>query len=539
MYEQIKKELFEKIYINGTYNGVRWKKNVELYKKILEMKYGDIEDFHVKIWGLINGIEEHPKCYCGNKLSLKSIKSGFTQRYCSISCANLSVEYKEKRKAKCLEKYGVEHHLSAKEIKEKKKKTNLVKYGVECALLSEEVKMKVKRTTIQKYGIEHHLATKETKEKIKNTFLKRYNGHPRANVVIKEKVKSNHFKNFGVENPFQRTDVIEKIHNVKNEKYKREILPLRLKCMESFEIFPYQWQVNDYQGAEKEYLFFHKSCKSIYRGQFYCGRFTLCPHCFGNKSQIEHLLGKKIADNFANVRFCDRKLIAPYEIDIIVNDILGIEVNGIYWHRDEAGKISLLTKSEKSPIPLLHFWDYELIYKFDICLSLIYAKLNKFDSEVLAKKCKIVNLTEHQAELFFNENHLLGNVSANYYIGLMYNGDIVQAISIRNLSDNNLSDIEICRFASKLNTKIHDGVEELFKKINYDFRGRKIIGYADKRYSRGNMFRKLEFTELSDSKPKCYWAKGIKNILTQNDYQGADGFYKFSDCGNKIFIKSL
>ena len=59
---------------------------------------------------------------------------------------------REKAKATCLEKYGVEHQLQNITVMDKLKNTCLEKYGVDNVRKSKEIKDKIKTTNIEKYG---------------------------------------------------------------------------------------------------------------------------------------------------------------------------------------------------------------------------------------------------------------------------------------------------------------------------------------------------------------------------------------------------
>jgi len=70
------------------------------------------------------------------------------------------------------------------------------------------------------------------------------------------------------------------------------------------------------------------------------------------------------------------------------------------------------------------------------------------------------------------------------------------------LNNNN---IEIIRFCNKLNTNVVGGASKLFnyfiKKYDFD----KIITYADKSYSIGNLYKNMGFKEINHTKPNYYY----------------------------------
>lgn len=486
-----------------------------------------------------------------------------------------------KRRSKSnLEKYGVENVYQSEIFKNKIKQTNLEKYGFESASSTPEFKEKVRNTSLRKYGTTSTLQSKEVREKAKVTSLKKFgNENPSSSQIIKDKVKQTNLKRHGVEYNLQIPEVREKLkecnlknfgvehiaqseefktrHKIKRIKtYKKEILPIRLQQLANSKIEPFMWGIEDYIGQHVEYKFIHKVCNKTFSAYFRNGSAPVCPYCKCGRSAIEQKLFNILEQSFPNIEMNNRKLISPYEIDMVINDI-GIEVNGVYWHQSRySNGRGLLFKTEKSPIQLLHFWDYELLNKFEICLSMIYTKLNKFENTIFASSCDLRPISKQESELFFNENHLLGYRQANYCLGLIYKNKIVQAISIGENRTGINADFEIYRIATKLNTTVIDGIQNLFAKVKNDFVGSTLIGYADKRYSQGKVYRLLGFAELKDTPPAQSWIKngrlqsnfqcqkpqlkkllGVKydNSKSEIENMEINTFLKVEDCGNKVF----
>jgi hypothetical protein len=356
----------------------------------------------------------------------------------------------------------------------------------------------------------------------------------------------------------------EKSTITKRQKYIDTHLTNHFQTMEERNIQPVDWNLNDYIDAAHEYKFIHLDCNTVFTGTFSSNGIPLCPICKSSgRSIIEQKLANELINKFSlnKISLNNRKLIAPKEIDIVIDNKLGIEVNGIYWHQDGNGKIPLLDKSNMSVIPILHFWDFELDNKFEICKSIICAKMGNFEEKIFARKCTIKTLSAKEAETFFNNNHLQGHTKAGYYLGLIYNNELVMALSIGKSRFNKNVDIELHRLASKLNTTIVGGVDKLFKQVKNDFKNNKLISYADKRYSNGDVYKRLGFTELSDSKPNYFWIKNniilsryqcqkhkLEKLLGTNNYNPNlsetdnmlnNGYIKIKDCGNKVFILNL
>lgn len=86
------------------------------------------------------------------------------------------------------EKYGG-HYSKTEESKQKHKATCLAKYGVDSFFKTEEFKQKAKQTSLAKYGVEHASQAVEAQAKQQATLLERY----------------------GVDNPFKSTEIMSKV----------------------------------------------------------------------------------------------------------------------------------------------------------------------------------------------------------------------------------------------------------------------------------------------------------------------------------------
>jgi hypothetical protein len=89
------------------------------------------------------------RCFCGNEAEIRYdvFVDGTRCNGCKserTSVTKSTPEYKEKCRANCLEKYGVDHYSKLDEFKEKVKLTSRQKYGADNYLQSEEYKQKLK-----------------------------------------------------------------------------------------------------------------------------------------------------------------------------------------------------------------------------------------------------------------------------------------------------------------------------------------------------------------------------------------------------------
>lgn len=330
--------------------------------------------------------------------------------------------------------------------------------------------------------------------------------------------------------------------------YKFNGLHSRLKELNSLDIVPYGWKSEDYLGANVEHDYYHMLCDKVFTSKLKVyGRLLFCPNCNTKGSSNEEVkLVNDLIKIFPKLIRKDRKIIKPKEIDVVIDNI-GIEINGIYWHNDSSNKMTLLEKSNMSPIQILHFWDIEINNKYDICKSIILSKFSIYNKKIDSNLCTIELITPDNANTFFNNNHLSGEILADCYYGLKYNDELLMCVSVK-ISGNN---IEIYRISSKLNILIIDGTLKLIKNLREKFK-KNIYIYSDKRYCDGIEFDNLGFTELNDSPPNYFWAKkeiitpsnevnkllDFDNKLTEVENMIKNKYLKIVDCGNKVFSLS-
>jgi hypothetical protein len=116
---------------------------------------------------------------------------------------------------------------------------------------------------------------------------------------------------------------------------------------------------------------------------------------------------------------------------------------------------------------------------------------------------------------------------------------------------------ELLRFCNKLNTNVIGGADKLLKHFIKTYKPIEIISYADKRWSKGDLYEKLGFKFIHDSKPNYWYLIGNnreyrfkyrKDILVKEGYDPSKtehqimlgrGIYRIYDCGNKKYTLSI
>jgi hypothetical protein len=110
----------------------------------------------------------------------------------------------------------------------------------------------------------------------------------------------------------------------------------------------------------------------------------------------------------------------------------------------------------------------------------------------------------------------------------------------------------------QLQNELSGGAGKLLKYFEQNYKPKSIITYADRAYSQGNMYFKLEFKFIKNNVPSYNWIKDniilsrfqcqksklkemfkdrYNEYLSENENMLFNGFSKLYDCGNIVFEK--
>lgn len=277
-----------------------------------------------------------------------------------------------------------------------------------------------------------------------------------------------------------------------------------------------------------------------------------------NQSQYEDSIESILKEFHIKFDKNTRKVIAPKELDFYIpSHSLAIEVNGVYWHSELNGRgpnyhLQKLEECESRGVRLLQFWDSEIEFQFPIIESMIKARLG-ISRKIMGRKCSIVTPTKKQEQEFFIKNHRQGYAPSNLAVALEHEGELLSMMSFSKPRFNKDYDWELLRFASKLGITVTGAASKLF---NRSPKG-SMISYADRRYSSGNVYSMLGFTQKSVSGPGFWYTKDhrqlfhrtkfqkhkLKNILERFDTSLSEwenmqlnGYDRVWDCGQSVWV---
>ena len=261
-----------------------------------------------------------------------------------------------------------------------------------------------------------------------------------------------------------------------------------------------------------------------------------------------------------------RKLIFPQEVDIYLPDIkLAIEYNGLMFHSQGKSKYSIfkgvsknyhLEKTnlvESNGAQLFHIFEGE---DLDIWSSMIKNKLG-LNTKIYARKCLVKEMSSQEARKFLEDNHLQGYANSKIRLGLYYNEELVSLMTFSKPRYTKNYDWELVRFCTLKGYNVVGGASKLLSSFRSSYKG-SIISYANRRWSNGDLYRRLGFKEINRTSPGYYYFKENEMILytrdrfqkhklkdlletfderlTEEENMFENDYRKIYDCGNLVFV---
>jgi len=321
--------------------------------------------------------------------------------------------------------------------------------------------------------------------------------------IIKEKVKKTNKEKFGNEF-FTKSDLYRKeyYYIAKDDSYIKYL-------NDGISLF----------SCEKGHNF--EISKDVYskRKSYFVNICTVCNPVGDNNSIKE----KEFSDFIKSIYTGD--IINNYrdgqEIDIYLPELkIGFEFNGLYWHcdkfKDRWFHINKTNYFKEKEIRILHIWEDDWDKNREIIKSQICNLLMVSSNKIFARKCVVKDITDTKiSKKFLNDNHLQGNVRSSIKIGLFNEDKLVSIMTFDHFEGRKRMEINewnLSRFCNKLNTNVIGGASKLLKYFTRNYKPSRIISYADKDWSIGNLYENLGFNLVSDSKPDYkYVINGVRS----------------------------
>lgn len=477
--------------------------------------------FKEKLYCYMKSIEVIPKCECGNSVQFISISKGW-RKFCSVKCQSNSQSTIKKRKLTNVQKWGFDNPMKSKEVKEILKSSVELKWGVDNISKLQSIKDKVRSTNLNKFQVEYHSQLEKSRE----------------NLSKKMKLKSHDLNSL-------KTKKLELTISDKIKDFGFEFISIEETSIYNLKHLDHQFQI-------------HKNTLNdrIRNGNMIC---TIC-NKIESGSDSENQLFNFIRENYpgGSIIQNDRKMIGS-EIDILIPDLnLGFEYNGLYWHSDiYKDKNYHLNKTEKCKslgIKLVTIWEDDWKFKTDIVKWRILNLLGK-SKKIWARRCEIREISDLEAKIFFQENHIQGYCVSKFRFGLFYQEKLVSAMTFGNLrrslgQNTSYGDYELLRFCNLGGYSVVGGASKLFKGFLSKIVPSRIISYADRSWSNGELYQRLGFSLVKNTDPNYYWVvndmrrnrfnfrkdrlvkEGFDSKKSESEIMKGQGYYKIWDSGS-------
>ena len=540
----------------------------------------DIKDLNIGSRQLVDVICD----FCGKKVSIiykeyiRNISIGNKYACCKF-CGS------EKAKETNIKNIGVCSHMILIETQEKTKKTNLDRYGVEFLQQSDLFREKSKKTLLDKYEVNHISKTEHFRKMFRETCLENLGvEYPMQSDSVKEKSKKTLLENYGVDNPSKSSSILNKSKNTNfvrwgnenyliTEDYKiKNLIKLSEKWNSDNIMKSELFRVGRFSISKDEnYIKYLKNGCSLLKcenGHDFAidinnyikrseSNLPLCTRCYPIGDNISIKEGQ-IYEFIKNIY--EGEILESYrdglEIDIYLPDLkLGFEFNGLYWHSEKFKSknyhIDKTNYFKERGIRIIHIWEDDWMFRRNIIESQIKNLLKINTEKIFARKCVIKEVDAKISRNFLDNSHIQGFVPSVKKIGLFYKDELMSLMTFDHFEGRkrmNNDEWNLSRFCNKLNTNVIGGASRLLKYFIRNYSPNRIISYADKDWSVGDLYYTIGFSNIGENGSDYKYIVDGKRIhksrykkpklnteLSESNYMKYHGINKIYDCGKIKF----
>ena len=245
------------------------------------------------------------------------------------------------------------------------------------------------------------------------------------------------------------------------------------------------------------------------------------------------------------------------EIDIYLPELkLGFEFNGLYFHsevfKEKNYHLEKMDLFKNKDIKIIYIWEDDWDVKNDTIKSQIKNWIGLSENKIYARKCYVKEVTDNKIiKDFLNQNHIQGWVNSVFKLGLYHGNELVSLMVFDQYEGRKKmeeSGWNLSRFCNKTNHSIVGGASKL---LNYFIKLKnptRMVSYADKTWTDGNMYYKLGFKMVDQTRPDYKYIVENKRVhksrfrksnlnteLTEREYMKQQGINRIYDCGKVKF----
>ena len=552
------------------YGEVRASKSEVVKERVIQT---NIEKYGKEYYSQTEEAKERLKETCLQKYGVENIsQSDFIREKKRNSCMgkygvknpSQSEEVKVRKRQSCLEHYGTEYPLQSDVLMCKLKFTNQERYGTDYVFQSELCKEKSRKTSLEKYGTEYPTQSCIVRKKTENTNIERYGYRsPAENSDVKKKAVETSLEHWGTEYPTQSEEVKSKIRETNLEKYGVEY-PLQLDIVRNkvkntmIERYGVENPSNSVELREKV-----KQTNLKRHGVYWFCQHHKCRAGSSNDSSVNREFAELL--DYNNISYGREFPIKRYSYDFKVNNTL-IEIDPFPYHNSLWGPFKVPKQEdyhqkkskvgEEAGFRVIHIFDWDDKSKI--------IDLLKPRERLYARNLTVFGIDNQECREYLNQYHLQGTCNGqSIKLGLRDKfGNLVSIMTFGKPRYNKNYQYELLRYCTTAN--VIGGAEKLFKHFIEQYKPESIISYCDKSKFRGDVYTKLGFKLLSDSRPSKHWyspnssermqhitdnflrQRGYDQIFNESYGKGtsneeliiARGYVPIYDCGQSTYIWS-
>jgi len=259
----------------------------------------------------------------------------------------------------------------------------------------------------------------------------------------------------------------------------------------------------------------------------------------------------------------DRTTLAPNELDIFLPNLkIAIEIDGIYWHSELAGKnknyhLDKTISCQALGIQLIHVFSSEWTDKPSVVKSRLASIFGKQQNRTFARRGTVITIDHRTSKQFVEAYHTQGHRPSSINLALTTNNEIVAVMTFSKIKNGKC---ELIRFCCKNNTHVVGAAGKMFAFFVSHYNPGIVLSYADRRWSVGNVYQQLGFSFDGFTAPN-YWyfnrqgntnilfsrvafqkhklpmlLEGYRDDLTEWENMKMHGYDRIWDCGSSRWI---
>lgn len=408
-------------------------------------------------------------------------------------------------------------------------------------------------SNVRKYGVANPGAVKEFREKALATMQDKYGGHNWAS-GNRGKRDQTCLERYGDANVGRTEYAKDKAKRTNQFLYGRDHINQQHHASDVYlKLNDKEWLVDQHITQRKtlsqiaEELGFGNDMTTVMRHLHKHGIETK----YHQTSHMENQVADFIASLEVEVSRNTRAVIPPKELDIYVpSSKLAIEFCGVYWHSEGQGKHRLYHRQKylackEQGIQLITMYDWEWNTRQFAAKRKLETLLHRNNNAVYARACEVRSVSTPEKQEFLDRYHIQGAGPGSITYGLYHADELVAVMTFVRGSE----EFTLNRFATSI--RVVGGFTKLLTHFKRNHPWKRIVSFADLRWSDGSLYERTGFTLEAELPPDYAYIVGNQPMhkfafrhkslssklpnydpaLTEWENMRAHGYDRIWDCG--------